>query len=205
MRISIAVVLIIAVLVVVAAMSTYHEINRRYQKEDGTVGTGWMCVLYVETPMGELISESDTIVIATITQSESVWNTPDGAAPQEFSRSKNYAKLYMYVHSFFDDSDGWDAREYPIRTVHTFQTDDVLKGEMPEKFTKQMGGGKKDDFFYDNGTIDREIGEQVVIFINSTSDFLTEPVYTVNGGKIYHYGEQISFEELKNKIQSAEN
>ncbi|WNY27690.1 hypothetical protein [Methanolapillus ohkumae] len=180
----IIIVIVLAVMISVVAVYIGHT----KKTGEGDISLGGMCICYVGVPVDEKISDSDTIVIATLTDSKGIWNLKNWAGSR-------------------------DAMPYdmPINTEHTFKTDTVLKGKMPAEFKKQMWGGTIDGFTYGNCSQELEIGGKYILFIRNSE---TEPEYFISDLYIEPAGENaefwdgtkyIGFEELMNKIQAQKN
>ncbi|MDV0446847.1 hypothetical protein MsAg5_07060 [Methanosarcinaceae archaeon Ag5] len=207
--------IIIVVVLTVAALAliisaAFISFENDWELDDGTILVGGMCICYVGYTAEELIEKSDVIVIATVTDSKGVWNTSDGGKPPQYTHSRLYAKLYLFADMFYDrhlNPEIGPTYDIPIHTELTFETNEILKGEMPDTFKKQMWGGTVDGFTFDNCTYEREIGQQFILFIdNDTNEkFILETEIYETGKMFYNGGEQISFEELKTKIKAENN
>ncbi|WNY25809.1 hypothetical protein [Methanolapillus millepedarum] len=176
-KITAAVIIIVLLILPVVFMGIYMK----SQSADKTIFLGGMCICYAGMTMDEKIAQSDAIVIATLTDSSGVWNLKKWATS-------------------LDDM----PYDMPINTEHTFETNTVLKGEMPDTFKKEMWGGTVDGFTYDNCSQDLEIGGQYILFIrNSEPDNFISGLYIEPAGENMTFGDGsgfISFEELTEKV-----
>jgi len=139
-----AVILFSIILVVIAIFSVYFSMgnsNPFDQKQDKvtTIIIDWH---YPE--FEELAGSSDLIVIATVTDKLTVWDTADGTKPT-----------------------WWNISDTLIYTCYFFEETEILKGDAAEIWGR-VPGGTIDGYTLDAQNVpEPEIGETVLLFLKT--------------------------------------
>ena len=136
-----AIVLFAAALLLIAAVGVYASLENQAKCQN-------KMTLHPYYPgYDEMISRSDLIVTATVTNQECIWDTKDGKKPLSVYFSK--ARIY---------------------TEYTFEAADVLKGN--ETFIKgRVYGGSTDGYTMTaSGTPSFGVGDEVLLFLMTNED-----------------------------------
>ena len=190
----IAVLIFAILLVTVAVLGTIEAVeehkHRFWIPVSGEVG--FICISYSTPDFDELVSETDVIAVATISEKTGLWGTEDGKRPPRYL-------LYDY----------W------ICTVYDFENADVLKGNQSDfsEFSISALGGTVNGYTLNAGILQTfEIGDEILVFLNTDYDSDRTPfnsysvgepdVFTKTENGTYfniYYGE-ITIDELKKEI-----
>ncbi|WP_318786381.1 hypothetical protein [Methanimicrococcus hacksteinii] len=180
--------LAISVLIIASvAAYVYYESQKPGNKNLGEIMINWYIPDY-----DKLVSDSDLIVVATVTSKKGVWGTDDGEKPSGFGIYKS-----------------------GIYTEYTFRPDDVLKGNTTTIIGRAQGGEVDGYTLTATQTSSFEVGDQVLLFLTANKDadgnrilwyYIHWPgVFTETGDGIFTndvYG-NISTEQLKQDIASG--
>ena len=139
--IKIAIVLFAAALLVIAAVGVYTSLENQAKYQ------GKMTFHPYYPGYDEIISRSDLIVTATVTNQECVWDTKDGKKP--FSVYFSKARIY---------------------TEYTFESDDILKGNETSVKGRVYGGSADGYTMTATGTTSFEVGDKVLLFLTTNQD-----------------------------------
>lgn len=188
----IAVLIFSVVLVAVAVIGTVEsaESNRLYLPVNGSVGNmsiGWHYPDY-----GDLVAESDLIIVATVSDKFGIWNTADGKKPPRYALC-----------------------DYGISTCHPCEEFEVLKGDVA-RVCLRAPGGTVDGYTMNAAPVPSlEIGDTVLVFL--THNYDENDVYlswyhigspnvfteTENGTFVNEYYGELTVEQLKKDIENS--
>ncbi|MDR0767110.1 MAG: hypothetical protein LBE57_01485 [Methanosarcinales archaeon] len=181
----IGIILLVASLIFIAAViyTGYENLSPK-GKDLGEVMICWHIPEY-----DELVSNSDLIVVATVTNKTGIWWSGPNDTP---------APLFFRSRSIF--------------TVYSFKPDEVLKGNTTTIFGRVHGGTVDGYTQKATPTPSFEVGDQVLLFLRNNQDVKGNPIlwyyvdwpsaFTSSGDGIFEnevYGE-VSIEELKREI-----
>ncbi|WNY24012.1 hypothetical protein MmiHf6_13370 [Methanimicrococcus hongohii] len=139
-----AIVLFALAFLILAAVSVYtiYDAHKPENKDLGELMINWYIPDY-----DDLISDSDLIVVATVTNKTGIWGTDDGEKPS-----------------------GVKAYTSGIYTEYTFQPVDVLKGNTTTIIGRARGGEVDGYTQKATQTSSFEVGDTVLLFLTNNTD-----------------------------------
>jgi len=197
----IGIVVLAVCLLLIAVVGIYYH----HQKAIEASKTGYFAIDWYWAEYEELVSKSDLIVVAKVTNERGIWGTSDGKKPSSLDYHLRMIGIYRP-----SDDDG-------IKTEYTFEPVTVLKGNVSD-FKGHIYGGTVDGYSStgDNRYSSFKIGDHVLLFLlaNHKEDgtsidwyYIGDPqVFTDNGDGTFsnvYYG-TVTVDQVKNDIDKLE-
>ncbi|WP_338102157.1 hypothetical protein [Methanolapillus millepedarum] len=145
------IIILAAVFIVIAAIGVYTAMNKQDKDTANETDLGTIMINWYFPEFSQLVDNSDLIVTATVTGEKSIWDTPDGQKPANMTDYK--------------DNHG------QISTEYTFQTDEILKGNISDTFTGRVKGGTLDGYTFTAMKVPTfDVNDTVLLFIQYPKD-----------------------------------